>query len=346
MKDAKRVFLLGAGFSVPAGLPVNLKLLDQLISKSAEKVKRYGYGNLDELGGIEDVLKSQHSTQLLPPLLLRFLRSKYPDLRNFERFMEIAELFAGGHVRLKDATSEEDRLWSLARSEPHYLCASTLNNCVHAAVRDVFEDATIRDTKYIDALVRYAHATGSPIYTTNFDTLIEKSCQNCGLWPDVPGTHSEIPVDLVPAGFKLFKMHGSIDWDPCPVINHDMVGDYIVSYRRGIDSLGYQNIALDVRDKLGRMALMLPHINSLAREWVRGTELVVIGNDLNDNHLAALVIGRLHVPGFRLTLVNNSNELPQRLYFSNEQIMRATNGASKIEVLNLSSDAYCCSLRF
>jgi len=344
MEETKRVFLLGAGFSAPAGLPVNLKLLDQLISKSAERAKKYGYGDIDDFRGLEDVLKSKNSGHLLSPWLLRCVRSRYPDLRSFERFMEIAELFASGLIRLRDTTDEENMLWDVARREPHFLCPSDLTNCVHAAVHDVFEDAPLGDTKYVDALVRYAHRTGSPIYTTNFDTLIEKSCLNCGLWPDVPGTRSEMQAGLIPAGFKLFKMHGSLDWDPCPGINQDMDGGYVVTYRRGINSLCYQNIGLDVRDKLGRLALMLPQINSFTKDWIKGVELVVIGNDLNDNHLAAAIIGRLHFSGFKATLINNSPELPDRLRLSHDQIKRATAGASSIAHSGLSSDAYCLSL--
>lgn len=345
MAETKKVFLLGAGFSAPAGFPLNLILLDQLISKSAERAKKYGYGDIDNLNGLEDVLKSKNSCHLLSPWLLRCVRSKYPDLSSFERFMEIAELFAGGLVRLRDMTVGEDMLWDVARREPHFLCPSDLTNCVHAAVHDVFEDTPIGDTKYIDALVRYAHQTGSPIYTTNFDTLIEKSCLNCGLWPVVPGTHSEMQAGHIAAGFKLFKMHGSLDWDPCPGTNQGMNGGYVVTYRRGINSLGYQNIGLDVRDKLGRLALMLPHIDSFTKDWVQGVELVVIGNDLNDNHLAAAVIGRLHVSGFKVTVINNRPELPDRLRFSFDQIQRTTSGANTIEHSDLSSDAYCLSLK-
>ena len=233
----------------------------------------------------------------------------------------------------------------MARREPHGLCASSVINCVHDALSQVFSEIVPGNTAYVDSLVSYAHETGSPIYTTNFDSLIEEACARLGISPDLPGTVSPVQVGLSGSGFKLYKLHGSLDWDPLPLIDDKMKDGYVVRYRRGCSLRGSQNVDLDVRGKLGRVSLMLPHLNSLVRDWTNGVELVLVGSGLSDSHLAAAIISRLHVPGYSIAVVNNCPELPLRLHYSYPQIVKAVGGEGSVVTHDLSAEAYCLSLR-
>ena len=103
------------------------------------------------------------------------------------------------------------------------------------------------------------------IYTTNYDTLIEQSYHRAQVDHLVYSTNFDFQVQSSNTSIKIFKLHGTIQKDPCYGDNSRMIiteNDYDITsqYREAL----YDNFRLQLSD---------------------GGTLIIIGHSLTDNDL-------------------------------------------------------------
>lgn len=190
MPDGKRVFILGAGFSEPAGMPLATEVLPLLL----EKLK----GD-DEMGHwLNSVLET-----------LAWFEGHNHDLGEFK--INIEQLFHYAYFeaevfRLKQHLAPVGRRdgpgtpWNAAESITAWL--SNLED----ALRDVIFEQD--DKSDLAPITRWANTVGltDTILTFNYDTLVERALTSVDKnWNYATGRETD-------TGIAVCKLHGSIDW--------------------------------------------------------------------------------------------------------------------------------------
>jgi hypothetical protein len=154
--------------------------------------------------------------------------------------------------------------------------------------------------------------TRAHIFSTNFDTLIEDACERMDLFPRVLGTRGPTRNGKKESSLCLYKLHGSLDWDPAPQLNAEPDEDYPVVYERSYQGGGIQNIDLNDLQKLMRMNLMVPHLQKLGRLYREAKTLTAIGFSFRDPHVSSVIFPLLHLNGYSITCVTD-RRLPSAL---------------------------------
>ncbi len=189
MTHAKRVVVLGAGFSKPAGMPLATELLPLL----AEKLE------LDEMRGWLDGMRQR----------LDWLTGNDAPRGTFK--LNIEEVFHYAHFdievyRLRQHVSHVGRhdgpgtAWNQAESVSAWL------SYLEDALRDVIVEA--EDQANLEPIKRWAERIDGDdaVVTFNYDTLVERAISEDGkTWNHGTGQEGD-------AGITVSKLHGSIDW--------------------------------------------------------------------------------------------------------------------------------------
>lgn len=211
-KSKKTVFFLGAGFSTPAGIPAQSKLLEEAISLSqdsphTEKHKNFIKFLSDGFSREKDSLNSMSLEDFFSPL---------------DRCIAENASFRG--YPKEDIVKYRD------------LMANLISEVINVSIKK-------EKTDYIRSFVRKVRElTEMAIITSNWDNLIESSFYDMnketgvidyGIFATGLGKR---PIDqLIPAlvaatkgynTFKLYKIHGSIDWFICPVCDRLFISKY------------------------------------------------------------------------------------------------------------------------
>jgi hypothetical protein len=231
----------------------------------------------------------------------------------FEFFQKTLELFQypGGRIGLTRMPCEELHQW-IGLIANGRLSWSAVDTIVQAAVSRVFSQTGREDLTYVDSFVRHCEDTAAHIFSTNFDTLIEDACERMNLFPRVLGTRGPTRNGKKESSLCLYKLHGSLDWNPAPQLNTEPDEDYPVVYERSYQGGGIQNIDLNDLQKLMRMNLMVPHLQRLGRLYREAKTLTAIGFSFRDPHVSSVIFPLLRLDGYRLTCVTN-NRLPSAL---------------------------------
>jgi len=298
----KTVFLIGAGFSKCAGLPLNNDLPSEITESVFKKAQANTHLELNERLSPLEAIKDKDYHTTLPGLYLKqvAMNSKRKD---FNTFIERC-------TSLPDDINEEWR----SVFESWYMTNGTIRSDVEEGIKAILERPPSR-TDYIDNLVKYCNETGSPIYSTNFDTLIEQACNRLGLEPDVAATFSR-PTHNSKANFKIYKINGSIDWSINPEIKDLHLTQYPVVYERNYNSSGSQNIALTYQSKLATMATAMPILIQLHEDFRHYKKIVAIGTSFQDLQINSVIYFLLHNNDYMLDVVT-PHELPVNIdYFS------------------------------
>ncbi len=193
--DTRVTFLLGAGASVPSGIPT----VDKLLSELWKQAKRIGHEDLDRLSGwceeqkitnIEDLLTAAYISDFaaknrnIVALLGYFFFSgdQNPSVR-------ISEIDVSSIGFLQDTLQT---LFGLLTST----MISTGPNPTHKAIVDFIKD----------------HKNTS-IITTNYDGCMDEALLKAGigLKDTIDSENEKNDIDVI----KLTKMHGSINWAYC-----------------------------------------------------------------------------------------------------------------------------------
>jgi len=185
----KRVFVFGAGFSKPAGLPLATELLPLLIKKLELDEMRKWLENLSNL--------------------LNWLSGNDEQTESFS--VNIEQVFHSAHFdaevhRLRQHLSSVGRgdgpgtPWNRAESIDRWL--SYLEDALRDVIHDCGEQADIQPIK------RWAQVVGEhdAVMTFNYDTLVEQA-----LTVEHKAWNHGIECDE-DTGIPVFKLHGSIDW--------------------------------------------------------------------------------------------------------------------------------------
>lgn len=189
MADATRVFILGAGFSKPAGMPLATQLLPLLVEQlKLDEMRPWLDGLQERLAWLDNGKQQTDSLAM-----------------NIEEVFHIAHFDIEVH-RLKQQLAPVGRFdgcgtpWSQAESIEAWL------TYLEEALRDVIlERDSASDLTPINHWAETVSEHDS-VLTFNYDTLVERALTglnkpcNHGIGSD---GDSKIPV---------FKLHGSIDW--------------------------------------------------------------------------------------------------------------------------------------
>ena len=189
MAHAKRVFILGAGFSKPADMPLATELLPLLIERL----------DLDEMREWLDGLHQR----------LAWLAGRDEETSSF--MMNIEEVFHYAHFdievhRLRQQLARVGRHDGPGTPWNHAESISAWLSLLEDALRDVILEREVHAD--LTPITRWAKTIDSrdSVVTFNYDTLVERTLSRLGTaWNH--GTAGERDGEVA-----VFKLHGSIDW--------------------------------------------------------------------------------------------------------------------------------------
>lgn len=208
MEDGSIMFLLGAGASFDAGIPMAVQMnqqLEALLSDKKELCDLYYFlkssivyqrgleGNFEENVGIEDLLGvieelgQRHKNRLYPFVgawNAHLTKVGGPDFKNLEL---LDEIIRGNLIS-----------WVKPRN-------------------------SYRDGSYLQGLGTFGNEYGYslPIFTLNYDLLVERNLREAGFTVESGFDQSDLKWDAArferndadDTNFYLYKLHGSIDWE-------------------------------------------------------------------------------------------------------------------------------------
>ena len=321
-----QVFLLGAGFSKCAGYPLNNDLPGLIADEAFKKAQANTHLILNEHLSPLEAIKDENYHFTLPGLYIK-QAAIHSAGKGFDAFIDRC-------TAKPDDLSQEWR----AVLEGRYTNYGTIRGFVDEAIKTVLERTPER-TDYIDALIRYCHETGSPIYSTNFDGLIEQSCVRLGVTPVVAATTPR-ETSLPKANFTLHKINGSLDWDHIPQVIDVALDEYPVRHERPSETMGAQKIALTAEDKLSTMATAIPSLFHLHEDFRKHRKLAAIGTSFQDRHITSVLYSCLLRDGYNMEVVSPDEDLPINIRFFAESLGNSTHACGKITHARLVASAY------
>lgn len=184
-----RAFILGAGFSKPAGMPLATDLTSALIDRATRQ------GDLTEMRGWLDSLTDR----------LNYLHRISDQKINVEEIFHYAHFDAETH-RLKHQMASVGRhdgqtSWNDAES-----IETWLGYMEESLIDELWEQQTKAD---LQPIVRWAQNIDAEdrVISFNYDTLVEHALRTSGMaW-----SHG-MPEESETGRVKVLKLHGSIDW--------------------------------------------------------------------------------------------------------------------------------------
>lgn len=257
--DGGVVVVLGAGASVPGGLPVSRKLTDLVIA------------------GIDQ--------QSRAPGAWSFVRERL-DLAS----LDIEQLYRsiGDLGQVLDSTE-----WHALVDVPAGVDAKALADLqfdiLDWTTTTLRERSANANTTYLNALVN-ADVLG--IVTLNFDTLVERAAQQCNVsvstgvdqWDG--GFHWPSPVDVTP----LLKLHGSLNWYQEPRKSGPIpIGGFRTLTREDEYRFGGGGIFSDLRfgaeNKLTQAGAMPALFEAFTDLLERSSLVIAVGYSFRDSHV-------------------------------------------------------------
>ncbi len=190
--DCERVFILGAGFSKAAGLPLATELTDLLIKDAM-------YPDDDE------------KQQWLSAFIERLKWVKGDDASP----VNIEELFHFAALEV-ERWKMQQQLCSVGREcgpGTPYNFAETIEYSMRMLLESlprVIWSQQQGDKCDLTPILRFARTlrTSDVVVTFNYDTLVERALDQCGMaW-----NHSLKDAEESPDSVAILKLHGSIDW--------------------------------------------------------------------------------------------------------------------------------------
>ncbi|MFC4628025.1 SIR2 family protein [Promicromonospora alba] len=184
-----RVFLLGAGFSKPAGLPLAAELLDQVLDVARTRWSRDGSSHLErDLERYEEYLADTDPGQVF-------------DLEQFGAWLDWEHTL---RLNGSDTWSDEGN-------------RSTLQ--LRWAIGHVLHRATPTDIPEIYLEFARRLTASDVVLTLNYDLIMERALDDVGLayrrfpsrYSQAGDTDSVVDADHPPE-LLLSKLHGSLDW--------------------------------------------------------------------------------------------------------------------------------------
>jgi len=189
MAHAKRVFILGAGFSVPAGMPLATELLPLLETKlQLDEMRQWLDGLGERLAWLSGINQQAGSFKL-----------NIEQVFHYAHFdMEVHRLRQ--HLAPVGRQDGPETPWNYAESIRAWL--SYLEEALHDVIFETEEQGNLMPITRWAETVKAADS----VVTFNYDTLVERALTGCGkTWNHGTGREGD-------SGIAVFKLHGSIDW--------------------------------------------------------------------------------------------------------------------------------------
>jgi SIR2-like protein len=189
MSQLKRVFILGAGFSKPAGMPLATELLPLLENKL----------DLDEMrswiGQLKRTLAWLEGNEQQP----EYFKLNIEQVFHYAHFdIELNRI--GQHLEKVGRHDGPDTAWNAAHSIEAWLSYLERDLC------EVIHDQQLQAD--LTSIERWAQCISEydSIVTFNYDTLTEQALNRS----KITWSHG-LPLEK-PRKIKVLKLHGSIDW--------------------------------------------------------------------------------------------------------------------------------------
>jgi len=340
------IYLLGAGFSIPAGLPSHGSVTKLAVEKFVQLESQYG--RLSIIGN-ESPKALASNSETKPMLAALFIQQVFEALGDdivFDEFYKITRLFfsSKGRIRVSRMPSTLAKEWEELIQQRKF-SVSSIDNALGDAVAKVITQQTADsfNLEYVDRFVAHCEETKAHVFTTNYDLLIEQALGRRGLLPNVAGTENPPHVNSPLSSSRLYKLHGSLDWDIQPSFHDRPLTDYPITSQRNVHSGGLQNMALDDSEKLSQACFRLSSLVELDQLWSTFKRITAIGFSFSDYYINGAIFHRMHHPGYKLVCVtpDPDNALEQRLDGLHGQISRATDGQSSIEYRKVCASEFC-----
>lgn len=186
-----RLFILGAGFSAPAGLP----LADELWAETRQRATQRGHRIFTEdLSRFIDYKREVDGTTLHPGEV---------DYEEFLSFLDIEHF-----LRLKGSDT-----WSSAGNRTQLIIRNLIGEILQERTRDLIQ-------KDYDLYLEFANLLDVRdfVISFNYDTLLEKALEQVGTpYRLTPFRYRKVgptggTIDSDTEELRLIKVHGSIDW--------------------------------------------------------------------------------------------------------------------------------------
>lgn len=331
---------------MPAGLPSHGTLTKLAVEKFVHLEKRLWRRSIIGNESPQALAANSETKSMLAAL---FLHQVFEALGNdivFDEFYKITRLFfsSRGRIRISGMSVKRAEEWEELIRERQFM-ESRVYNELGNAVAKVIEQQTANSTnlEYVDRFVAHCEETKAHIFTTNYDLLLEQALERRDLLPNVAGTESPAFVDLPLSSSRLYKLHGSLDWDVSPRFHDRPITEYPITSHRNVHSGGLQNMALDDSEKLSQASFRLSSLIELDRLWSTIKRVTAIGFSFSDYYINGAIFHRMHHPGYKLICVTPDPEdaLAQRLDGLRNQILRATGGLSSIEYRKICARDFC-----
>ncbi len=201
MEQAKRVFILGAGFSRPAGMPLATELLPLLTQElDLDELQEWLYDLGQRLAWLDGNDEGQLSFKLNIEQVFHYANFDIEVYRLRQQLERVGRFDGPGTA------------WNRAESISAWL----------SYLEDALRDTILSSENQADLtpITRWAKSVVSndSVVTFNYDTLVERALAEV----DKPWNHGLSDGN---SGVAIYKLHGSIDWivahrsDPCPAFD-------------------------------------------------------------------------------------------------------------------------------
>jgi len=340
------IYLLGAGFSVPAGLPSHRSLTKLVVQKFVQLQRQLSSLSISGSESPRALAANTNTKPLLAALFLHQILEALGGDTVFDEFYKVTRLFfsSQGRIRVSGMPRTRAEEWEELIQQRKFTESSVYNELGNAVAK-VIEQQTQDSSNlgYVDRFVDHCEKTKAHIFTTNYDLLIEQALGRLDLLPNVAGTENSEYVDLPLSASRLYKLHGSLDWDVFPRFHDRPITEYPITSQRNVYSGGLQNMALDDSEKLSQASFRLSSLVDFDRLWSTIKRVTAVGFSFSDYYINGAIFHRMHHPGYKLVCVtpDPGNALQERLKGLRGQILRATGGRSDIEYRKVCASEFC-----
>lgn len=188
--EVPRVFILGAGFSAPAGLPLAQNLLDIIRAKANQQ---------EWMKGTIDNEYERFKEYLFDSLGKKTAERRVNNIEDFISFLDVEHF-----LKLKGSDT-----WSDIGNEAQIIIRNLICKVLHEAMSNTTAEQYDLYKSFAQRL-----KPGDLIITFNYDTLLEQVLSNLGkhyrfhyLCSFPPPIDYDEGKDII-----IFKMHGSMNW--------------------------------------------------------------------------------------------------------------------------------------
>lgn len=318
---SQTVYLLGAGASVPAGLPTAMGLTDRATqaADALGALDLYQHGkslnfvlaamrlhDIRTSEGDPPVIGIERLVSAVELLAHRSGLEVAPFIQNWDPFVDALELgdnsssfaaraFARSVFSATELPSRKrnaalieaaDHLQQAIRDFARPTTTHAFRHLHAWLTRRLVSDLVVTNesrTDYLAALLLAAHYEGAAIATLNYDLTVEMCAQGAGLPLNrmIDNWSNTGALDETGAGIPYYKLHGSVDWT---TTNGD---DLQVGGREG----GQRRPALvyGQREKLRSAGPFLQLLEAFRRRLADANRLIISGYSFGDEHVNALI---------------------------------------------------------